>query len=58
MHRESVRVMLTAVQPQPMKVLTSSGLAAKLGAESFCASSDEALDRAAEILAGRSPAKD
>jgi len=58
MHRDSVRVILTAVQPQPMRVLTSSGLAAKLGDGNFCASSDEALDRAAELLEERSAAKD
>lgn len=43
MQRDGVRILLTAVQPQPMKVLFRSGLVDKLGLENFCAHLDEAL---------------
>ena len=45
MQRDGVRILLTGVQPQPMKVLFRSGLADKIGVENFCAHIDEALDR-------------
>lgn len=44
MQRDGVRVLLTAVQPQPMKVLFRSGLVDRIGLENFCAHLDEALD--------------
>ena len=44
MQRDGVRILLTAVQPQPMKVLYRSGLVDKIGLENFCAHLDEALD--------------
>ena len=44
MHRDGVRILLTGVQPQPMKVLFRSGLVDKIGLENFCAHLDEALD--------------
>ena len=43
LHRDGVKVLLTAVQPQPMKVLVGSTLADKIGLEHFCANIDEAL---------------
>jgi SulP family sulfate permease len=54
MRRDSVQVLLTAVQPQPMKVLKTSGLAEEIGLENFCRSSDEALQRA-QILTAPTP---
>jgi SulP family sulfate permease len=50
MHRDGVRILITAIQPQPMKVLLASGLVDKLGLESFCANLDEALDLARTTL--------
>ena len=45
LHRDGVRVFLTAVQPQPMKVMFGSGLTDKIGLDNFCANTDEALVR-------------
>jgi SulP family sulfate permease len=50
MHRDGVHILLTAVQPQPMKVLLASGLAEVLGLANFCANIDEALERAGKLL--------
>lgn len=50
MHRDGVQVLLTAVQPQPMKVMHESGLVDRIGLDNFCASIDQALERAREIL--------
>ena len=43
MHRDGVKIFLTAVQPQPMKVMFESGLVDRLGLDKFCADIDEAL---------------
>lgn len=45
MHRDGVRILLTGVQPQPMKLLYESGLADQIGIENFCADIEEALNR-------------
>jgi len=50
MLRDDVRVMLTGVQPQPMKALVQSGLAEEIGLENFCPHVDEALDRCRACL--------
>ena len=50
MQRDGVRILLTAVQPQPMKALSESGLVEKLGLNNFCANIDEALERARGLL--------
>jgi SulP family sulfate permease len=50
MQRDGVRILLTAVQAQPMKMLFESGLVERLGMENFCANIDEALLRAGEML--------
>ncbi len=50
MHRDGVHILLTAVQPQPMKALFTSGLADTLGLDNFCANIDEALARAERLL--------
>jgi SulP family sulfate permease len=53
MQRDGVQVMLTAVQPQPMRILFRSGLVDRIGLENFCAHLDEALERAKKLLAGQ-----
>ncbi len=49
MQRDGVRVLLTAVQAQPMKVMHESGLADRIGLDNFCASIDQALARAQRL---------
>ena len=51
MQRDHVRVLLTAVQPQPMKVMFAAGLVDRIGLENVCANIDEALARCATLLA-------
>jgi hypothetical protein len=46
-----VKIILTAVQPQPMKVMFESGLVDRLGEQKFCADLDEALSKARRLLA-------
>jgi len=43
LHRDGVKIFLTAVQPQPMKVMFESGLVNWLGEHKFCADLDQAL---------------
>ena len=43
LQRDGVQIFLTAVQPQPMKVMFESGLAERLGLDRFCADIDQAL---------------
>jgi SulP family sulfate permease len=50
MQRDGVRVIFTAVQPQPMKVLFNSGIAERVGLEHFCANIDEALAQSTALL--------
>lgn len=54
MQRDGVLVLLTGVQPQPMRVMFHSGLADKLGLHLFCANVDEALEVARQHLAAES----
>ena len=51
LRRNGVRIFLTAVQPQPMKVMFESGLVTWLGEQKFCADLDEALATARVALA-------
>lgn len=46
MQRDGVRVLVTGLQPQPSRVLESSGLLAKLGDGAVCESIAEALEKA------------
>jgi SulP family sulfate permease len=55
LRRDGVRIFLTAVQPQPMKVMFESGLVDWLGTEKFCADLDEALAQARQMLAEPQP---
>ncbi|MDQ2919660.1 MAG: SulP family inorganic anion transporter, partial [Verrucomicrobiota bacterium] len=50
LHRDSVKVFLTAVQPQPMKVMFESGMMEWLGEAKFCADLDEALEKARRVV--------
>jgi len=52
MQRDGAAVLLTGVQPQPMRLLYRSGLVDKIGIEHFCAHIEEALDRAAALVDG------
>lgn len=54
MQRDGVHVLLTAVPPQPMKVMHACGLIDRIGIDNVCASVEQALDRARELLAERS----
>ena len=50
LHRDGVKIFLTAVQPQPMKVMFESGLVSWLGEQKFCGDLDEALALARKML--------
>src|SRR5450432_1878698 len=57
LRRDGVKIFLTAVQPQPMKVMFASGLVDWLGVQKFCADLDEALAQARQLLGeSKSPA--
>ena len=48
--RCGAKLILSGVQPQPMKVLFKSGFLDKIGLDNICANIDDALGRANEIL--------
>ncbi len=50
LQRDRVEIFLTAVQPQPMKVMFESGLAERIGLNRFCADIDQALAAVREAL--------
>ncbi|MGZ4965723.1 MAG: SulP family inorganic anion transporter [Chthoniobacterales bacterium] len=50
LQRDRVEIFLTAVQPQPMKVMFESGLAERLGLDRFCADIDQALAAVRQTL--------
>ena len=50
-HRRSAQLVLSGVQPQPMKVLYNSGFVDKIGLDNICPNIDAALVRAREIVA-------
>src|SRR5262249_44967636 len=49
LRRDGVEIFLTAVQPQPMKVMFESGLAERIGLDRFCADIDQALSAIKQI---------
>lgn len=49
-HRRGAKLILSGVQPQPMKVLFKSGFVDKIGLDNICANIDDALSRSREIL--------
>ena len=54
-HRKGTRLILSGVQPQPMKVLYNAGFVDKIGLDNICANIDVALTRARALLAGTPP---
>jgi sulfate permease, SulP family len=51
-HRKGTHLLLSGVQPQPMKVLFQAGFVDRLGVDNLCANIDVALARARQLLAG------
>ena len=49
-HRKHTQLILSGVQPQPMKVLYHAGFVDKIGLDNICANVDVALTRAQELL--------
>jgi len=49
-HRKHTQLILSGVQPQPMKVLYNAGFVDKIGLDNICANIDVALARAQELL--------
>jgi SulP family sulfate permease len=54
-HRKHTQLVLSGVQPQPMKVLYTTGFVDKIGLDNICANIDVALTRASALLAGTPP---
>jgi SulP family sulfate permease len=48
--RKGTQLVLSGVQPQPMKVLFNSGFVDRIGLDNVCANIDAALDRSRVIL--------
>ncbi len=53
-HRKGTQLILSGVQPQPMKVLYNAGFIDKIGLDNVCADIDVALMRAQTICSGLS----
>ncbi len=51
-HRKGTQLILSGVQPQPMKVLYNAGFVDKIGLDNVCANIDAALSRARQLLGG------
>ena len=51
--RRGTQLILSGVQPQPMKVLYKSGFVDKLGLDNICPDIDASLERAWEIVGGK-----
>jgi SulP family sulfate permease len=49
-HRKGSQLILSGVQPQPMKVLYKAGFVDKIGLDNICANIDAALARARKLL--------
>src|SRR6266404_2339010 len=49
-HRKGTQLILSGVQPQPMKVLFNAGFIDKIGLDNVCANIDDALVRARHLL--------
>ena len=49
-HRKATLLILSGVQPQPMKVLYNAKFVDKIGLDNICANIDVALDRARQLL--------
>jgi sulfate permease, SulP family len=53
LRRDGIEIFLTAVRPQPMKVMFEAGLAERIGLDHFCADIDQALAAAQSVSATR-----
>src|SRR6266853_1274649 len=51
-HRKGTKLILSGVQPQPMKVLYKAGFVDKIGLDNVCANIDVALERSRQLLGG------
>lgn len=49
-HRKRTQLVLSGVQPQPMKVLYNAGFVDKIGLDNVCGNIDVALERARQIV--------
>jgi SulP family sulfate permease len=49
-HRKHTQLVLSGVQPQPMKVLYNAGFVDKIGLDNVCANIDAALERARQLV--------
>lgn len=58
MQRDGVTVLLTAVRPQPLRLMEKSGLTETIGRGNFCAHLDEALEQARRVLGEESAAEE
>jgi SulP family sulfate permease len=54
-HRKGTQLILSGVQPQPMKVLYNAGFVDKIGLDNICANIDMALARSRVILSPSKP---
>jgi sulfate permease, SulP family len=54
-HRRGTQLILSGVQPQPMKVLYKAGFVDKIGLDNICGNIDVALTRARAILSPSTP---
>jgi len=53
-HRKGTQLILSGVQPQPMKVLFNAGFIDKIGLDNVCANIDAALARSRQLVGGTS----
>jgi len=58
LRRDGVRILLTAVQSLPLRVMERAGLVDTIGKEKFCADLDEALTKVRKLLAPAEAATD
>ncbi|MEI8064401.1 MAG: hypothetical protein WCH84_10090, partial [Verrucomicrobiota bacterium] len=56
-HRKHTQLILSGVQPQPMKVLFNAGFVDKISLDNICANIDVALLRAEALLAAATTAQ-
>lgn len=54
-HRKGTQLVLSGIQPQPMKVLYNAGFTDKIGLDNVCANLDVALRRARQLIAPAAP---
>lgn len=52
-HRKGTQLLLSGVQPQPMKILYNGGLVDKIGLDNICANVDTALARARQLISAQ-----